>query len=443
MEIKAFKAWRFDKGVVGDLGSCIAPPYDVINDKQQAALYKKNKYNIVRIDKGKEKAGDNAKGNVYTRAGKYLTDFISEGALKQDGADCLYAYVQNFTAGKTKFQRSGFIALGKLEKFGAGVRPHEKTLDGPKADRLKLTLATGSQFGQIFMIYDDKTMVADKIIKKAMKQKPAVNCVDEENVRHRLFVVDKKVDIEAVTKMMKKKSTVIADGHHRYETALNYFDITKNPNAQWQMMSFVNMRNEGLVILPTHRLVGNIKGFNIDKMIESVGGDFEVGEFAFDKKSKERAKKNMFAVMRKTFEVGKTSFGIYAGNGKFYAACFKNAKVMDKLAGKMSKAWRSLDVSILHKAILEKVLGIGEKQLAAESNIEYIKDIGSAVEQSIAAVDKGQKQVVFFMNSTRMEQVQKVAAAGEKMPQKSTFFHPKIFTGLTVNIIEPNKKGVK
>ena len=441
MEIKAFKAWRFDKGVVGDVGSCIAPPYDVINEKQQAALYKKNPFNIVRIDKGKEKPSDNKKSNVYTRAGEYLSKYISEGALRQDEEPNLYAYVQNFKAGKASFERSGFIGLGKLQKFGTGVRPHEKTLDGPKADRLKLTIATGSQFGQIFMLYDDPKQVADKIIKKAVKGKALVNVVDDEKVRHRLFAITSAADIAAITKMMKSKATVIADGHHRYETALNYYELTKNPNAQWQMMSFVNMRNEGLVILPTHRLVGNLKKFSLEKLLDGMMDDFALARMKFDNaKSKASARKAMFELMGQIFEDGKTAFGIYAADGYFYVAWFKNAKLMEKLAGKMSKAWRGLDVSILHKVILEKGLGIGEKQLAAESNIEYLKDVGDVVDKAITAVDKGDKQVVFFMNPTRIEQVQKVAAAGEKMPQKSTFFHPKIFTGLTINIIEENSK---
>ena len=150
-------------------------------------------------------------------------------------------------------------------------------------------------------------------------------------------------------------------------------------------------------------------------------------------KDKNTAREKMFAAMRSAFKKGKTAFGIYADEKCFYTAVLTNAKAMDKVAGKMSKAWRSLDVSVLHKLILEKILGIGEKQLASESNIEYIKDVGNAIDESIASVDGEKNQVVFFMNPTRIEQVQQVAAAGEKMPQKSTFFYPKIFTGLTIN----------
>jgi len=442
MEIKAFRAWRFDKKIVGNAGDCIAPPYDVISDKQQTQLYKKNKYNIVRIDRGKVTPADNETENVYTRAADYLHKWIKAGVLKQDAADNIYAYVQDFEAAGDSWQRSGFVALGKLEEFGTGVRPHEKTLEGPKADRLKLTRATATQFGQIFMLYDDPKKVADKIIKKTTAtlrsgratQKPLINMVDEDGVRHRLYPIADAKDINTIVKTMTDKATVIADGHHRYETALNYFHETGNPAAKYQMMTFVNMRNKGLIILPTHRLVGNLEGFDIQKLLKKLAGDFAITSYPFGSaKDKSAAREKMFVAMRAVFKKGGVAFGIYAKDKRFYTAVLVNDAAMDAVAGNMSKAWRSLDVSVLHKLILEKFLGIGEKQLASESNIEYIKDVGNAIDESIASVDGEKNQVVFFMNPTRIEQVQQVAAAGEKMPQKSTFFYPKIFTGLTIN----------
>jgi uncharacterized protein (DUF1015 family) len=434
VEIKAFKAWRFDKKVVGKVGDCIAPPYDVISEKQQKQLYKKNKFNIVRIDRGKVNPADTESDNVYTRAADYLNKWIKAGVLKQDNAENIYAYVQDFEAAGAKWQRSGFVALGKLEEFGTGVRPHEKTLEGPKADRLKLTRETAAQFGQIFMLYDDPKKVADKIIKRAALKKPAINFVDDDGVRHRLYPVADTKDINAIVRTMSNKGTVIADGHHRYETALNYCRETGNPAAKYQMMTFVNMRNKGLIILPTHRLVGNLKGFDIARVLKKLEGDFEITPYPFStNKDKNGAKEKMFARMRSEFKKGRTAFGLYTKDKSFYTVTLTNPKAMDKAAGQMSRAWRSLDVSVLHKLILEKILGIGEKQLASESNIEYIKDVGNAIDESIASVDGEKNQVVFFMNPTRIEQVQQVAAAGEKMPQKSTFFYPKIFTGLTIN----------
>ena len=262
MEIKAFKAYRFNPDVVGDSGKCIAPPYDVINSVQQQQLYQQSPYNIVRIIKGKTEAGDNETKNQYTRAADYLKDWLAKGALKQDDKEAIYAYVQDFEVAGKNYRRSGFVALGKLVEYGSGVRPHEKTLDGPKADRLKLMQATAAQFGQIFMLYEDAKKTADKIIEKTIAaKKPMIAFTDEDKVRHLMFAIDDTKDISAIVQAMSDKETLIADGHHRYETALNYRRLTKNPAADWQMMTFINMQNEGLVILPMHRLVGGIAGF--------------------------------------------------------------------------------------------------------------------------------------------------------------------------------------
>ena len=437
MEIKAFKALRFDSQLTGDASLCISPPYDVIDDIQQEKLYAQSPYNIVRIIKGKTAPTDNDTDNQYTRARKYFNDWIEKGALKADSDEAIYAYVQNFNIKGESFRRSGFVALGKLKDFGAGVQPHEKTLSGPKADRLKLTRATAAQFGQIFMLYDDAKKIADKIITKAESQKQSlIDYLDDDNVRHRLFAIESAEDIIAITRMMADKRAIIADGHHRYETALNYWRETNNPAAEYCMMTFVNMRNEGLVILPTHRLVANLDDFDFDTLLAemSMHGYFDIVAYPFaDKDDKLSARQKIFDHMKKDFENGKNAFGLYAANGAFYTATLKNTASMDSVGTSLGRTGKSLDVNILHLLILEKMLGIGEKQLAGQNNIEYIKDIGDAIDKSVKKVDSGQSQAVFFMNPTRIEQVKSVAEANEKMPQKSTFFYPKIFTGLAIN----------
>jgi uncharacterized protein (DUF1015 family) len=276
------------------------------------------------------------------------------------------------------------------------------------------------------MLYDDAEKTADKIIEKAVAaKKPIIDFIDEDKVRHQTFAINDAKDISAIVQMMKDKETVIADGHHRYETAMNYRRLTKNPAADWQMMTFINTQNEGLVILPIHRLVGNLQSFDMGRLVEKLPSEFKVTEFTYSSNdSRQKAKGLMFKRMRKN------AFGIYDGRN-FYFIVLKNKKALEPLD--TNGALKSLDVVVLHKLILERILGIGEQQLAGETNIEYIKDIGSAVDEAIAAVDKGQKQVVFFMNPTRAEQVKQVAAANEKMPQKSTFFFPKVFSGLTIN----------
>lgn len=434
MEVKPFKAFRFDAAAVGDVGNCISPPYDVISPSQQQALYEKSEYNIVRITKGKTTPSDNDDNNPYTRAAAYLNDWIKKGVLKQDSTEAIYAYVQDFQLAGVQFRRSSFIALAKLEKFGPMVRPHEQTLNEPKTDRLNLKRATASDFGMPLMLYEDKQKIADKIIKKAADQKPLIDFLDEQDVRHRIFAVTAKKDIDAITKMMLDKPCIIADGHHRYETAMVYSKETSNPAAAYRMLAFTNTENEGLVVLATHRLVGNLRNFDTAKLIASLKENFDVVEYKFARPGdKAAAKQKMLAQMKAEYDSDKIAFGIYTGNGAFHTAILKDKKIMDSVAPNMSGPWRSLDVSVLHKLILEKLLGIGEKQLADGAPLEYIKDADNAISESIAKIDAGQKQVAFFMNPVKIEQLKMVTDVGEKMPQKSTYFYPKIYTGLTIN----------
>jgi len=442
MEIKPFRAVRFNEAVVGDVGSCIAPPYDVIDSELQERLYKKSKYNIVQITKGKTSPSDNPGNNQYTRAAKLFNDWLKAGVLKCDTADSIYGYIQDFQIGGRKVQRISFVALSKLEELGKGVRPHEFTLAEPKIDRLNLRRATKASFGLVFMLYQDDEAIADKIIQKALrpgsgqaaKQRPLIDFTDEQGVRHRLFAVTDAGDTGAIEKMMSTKTCIIADGHHRYETALNYYKETGDPNAQYVLTAFVNAQQKGLLILATHRLMQNVKNFNFKKFLAQLQKDFDVTTFSFENdRAKKQAREKMSARMKAEFEAGTNAFGVYAGDNAFYVAVLKDKRLMDAVSPDKSEGWKGLDVAVLHKLIIEKHLGIDEQGLAEGGNIEYVKDTGEAIDDSIVQVDKGAKQAAFFVNPTRMEQIEQVTAAGERMPQKSTFFYPKVFTGLTIH----------
>lgn len=434
MEVRAFKAFRYDKAVVGDAGECIAPPYDVIDASQQQQLYEKNEYNIVRIIKGKAKPTDNGSDNVYTRAAEHLDEWIAKGVLKQDEVETIYAYVQDFELSGKQYQRLGFTALLKLEEFGDIVRPHEKILNKPIVDRLNLKRATSARFGLVFMLYDDADAVADKIITKAAARDPLIDFVDEQQVRHRLFAITEKPDIDAIAKMMSDKSCIIADGHHRYTTGLAYMKENPNPAARYQMITFVNTRHEGLVVLATHRVVKNLEDFDIPKLLAGLQKNFQVSEYQFDSAAQQNlAKQKMLLQMKAEYDNDRTALGIYAGGNAFYTAVLKDNKAMDQAAPGTSQAWKSLDVSVLHKLILEQILAIDDAKLADGDFLEYAKDSGSKVEELIKQVDAGARQAAFFMNPPKMEQIQKTADAGERMPQKSTYFYPKLFTGLTIN----------
>ena len=421
MQIKPFKAVRFNESVVGDPGNCISPPYDVISPEQQQQLYEKSEYNIVRIIRGKTTPADNADNNQYTRAAEYLNDWMEKGVLKQDSDESIYGYIQDFELAGSQIQRSSFIASAKLEEFGKIVRPHETTLSKPKPDRLNLQRATGAKFGLIFMLYKDEQKVADNIIKKATEQKPLIDFVDEQAVRHRLFAITAKNDIDAIAKMMLDKSCIIADGHHRYETALNYYKETRNPAAAYQMLAFANTQNEGLVVLATHRLLSNLETFNAENLIADLRENFEITEYKFDSPpNKTQAKQMMLDQMKAECDKNKNVFGIYAGDDSFYVAALKDKKVMEQLAPDASSAWRSLDVAVLHKLILDKILGLDEEKVTRGGNVTYVKDTPTAIDDSIAKVDTGRIQAAFLTNPPKMDLIQQVADAGEKMPQKST-----------------------
>ncbi|MBL7185433.1 MAG: DUF1015 domain-containing protein [Phycisphaerae bacterium] len=434
MQVKPFKAFRFDGGVVGDVGDCIAPPYDVISDMQQEQLYKKSEHNIVRIIKGKTTACDNGDHNQYTRASEYLRKWIEQGAVRQDSAETIYAYVQDFEWAATRLQRLSFIALARLEEFGDVVKPHERVLSKPLADRLNLKRATAAGFGLVFMLYEDEERIADEIMKRAAAAESLIDFVDEQDVRHRLFAIASAEDIEQIVNMMGAKSCVIADGHHRYTTGLTYAAESNNPNAAYQMLAFANTCQKGLIVLPTHRLVGNLEDFSFERLLVDLRENFEISELKFDStQAKTDTRQEMLARMKAQYTGGKNAFGIYGADDAFHVAVLKDQSAMDPVAPEMSLAWRALDVSVLHKLILEELLGIDQERLTANENVRYVKDTPNAIDDSIAQVDAGHKQAAFFMNPVKMEQLMKVTEAGERMPQKSTYFYPKVYTGLTIH----------
>ncbi|MCL5279903.1 MAG: DUF1015 domain-containing protein [Planctomycetes bacterium] len=432
MEVKPFKAFRFNTGVVGDVGKCIAPPYDVISDGERDELYRKSKYNIVHITKGKAASCDDDRHNPYTRAAEYLQNWITEGALQEDSQDTIYGYVQDFELGGTAFQRLSFIALARLEDFGKVVRPHEQVFEKPMLDRLNLERATAARFGLVFMLYEDSQDIADRIITKAMRQAPLIDFMDEQAVRHRLYAIVAEDDIQAVETMMQDKSCIIADGHHRYTTGLKYMHESGNPKARYQMIAFTNTEQKGLVVLATHRLVGGIAGFQRSEFCARLESSFRLVSFKFSRDTKEQARQRMLAEMRNLHERDETTLGLYMGDRSFYVAALKDGSLMAAAAPDKSEAWRALDVAVLQKLVLEQLLGFDEEKMGNPDYVEYVKDVPNAMNDLIGQVDAGRKQVAFFTNPVKMRRLTAVADAGERMPHKSTYFYPKMFTGLTI-----------
>jgi len=306
MQIKPFKAFRFDRSVVGDVGDCIAPPYDVISDEQQQQLYEKSEHNVVRIIRGKTNPSDNGRENQYTRAAGFLNKWIEQGALKQDAAEAIYAYVQDFDWAGTSLQRLSFIALSKLEQFGGVVKPHEQIMNKPLADRLNLKRATEADFGLVFMLYEDEQGVADKIIERSLASEPLIDFMDDRDVRHRVLPITAAEDIRQIVDMMGARSCVIADGHHRYTTGLTYADESENPQARYQMLAFANTLHKGLIVLPTHRVVGNLDDFSFGNLIADLQKNFELTEFRFEsERARADSRQKMLAKMQQQHADGR------------------------------------------------------------------------------------------------------------------------------------------
>jgi len=287
------------------------------------------------------------------------------------------------------------------------------------------------------LLYEDPDHVADNIVEKTISDQPLIDFADDQNVRHRLFAVTNKTDISAVVDMMNDKTCIIADGHHRYETGLAYAELSANPTAAYQMMAFTNTCHEGLIVLATHRLITGLANFSLDGFLSKLKQHFDVVGLGFDSpESARKARHQMLARMKTDHAKDHNTFGIYGGDGAFYVARLKDITSMDKAAPKMSRAWRRLDVAVISKLVLDEILGIDDEKLARGAHVQYIKDSGNKAKELVRGVDAGDGQIVFFMNAPKIEHIKAVAEAGERMPQKSTYFYPKVFTGLTIYKLE-------
>lgn len=434
-----FKGLRYNLDIVGDVSSVITPPYDVISREEQEAFYDLNPYNSIRLELPKELPGDEEHHNKYTRAGETLNSWIDQSVLIQEEKNCLYIYQQEFQVqDKKTYTRTGLIGLVQLEEFEKGiVLPHENTLSKPKADRLQLMRACNANFSQVFGLYDDKEQTIPNLIKNyCITHEPDV--IRDTGIAspiEKIWAVHDPKFISKVEETIKDKQLYIADGHHRYETALAYRDELKsnNPNHtgeelyNYVMMTLVDMKDPGLVILPTHRMVNSIADFHFDSFMDKLSEHFHIEEhdvngFETDDKSE--------MIQQILDRKGLHTFVLNAKNKEsLYSMSLKSMDVMKVLHPERDSSYLDLDVSILHTLILERLLGIGEKELANQEHLEYTHSIKEGVEE----LDKGRQQMTFFMSATTIRQIQEVSLANEKMPQKSTYFYPKLITGLVFN----------
>jgi uncharacterized protein (DUF1015 family) len=432
-DIHPFRALRYDLQRVS-AAQVVTQPYDKITPAMQERYYAASPYNLVRIILGRRETQDNACNNVYTRAAAYGRKWRDEGIFRQDSAPSVYAYSQAFTAPSgSKFERKGFIALGRVEDYSAKVVfRHEQTLSKPKADRLDLLRATRTHYEQLFLLYEDSGEV-DSLLTPGPNAVPAIDVADEYGVTHRVWQISDSGVIAAVQKKMSDKKLVIADGHHRYETALNFRDECRsasgagaNPQAPYEfvMMTFVNMNDPGLLVLPTHRVVHSLGSFSVDAFQKSSRRIFDVEEIdsALDGA-------RATALLRERGRSGTALLAVTADRA-FLLHAPKNAGAQFFVG--LSTRQQALDVVQLHKALLEGVLKLSEESIRNQQNLSYLRVASEALDQ----VRKGSANIAFLMNPCPVGQVRDIAFAGEVMPQKSTDFYPKLLSGLTIYALD-------
>ena len=439
-KIVPFRAVRYNLGQISDPGTVMAPPYDVISPVMQEDLYQRSPYNVVRLILGKIAESDTEKNNRYTRSADDFAEWQRKGILTRDSQPAIYLYDQEYQTEKGEtVVRKGFIALTRIEDFSSGVvKPHEKTLAGPKTDRLNLTKACRANFSPIFSLYSDPCCVLEALTRKLKEEPPTVNVTDDDGIQHRLWQVSDTDIIHKAQELLDKKPLFIADGHHRYETALNFRNYMreKKPNFSGKetfnfvLMYFANMEDQGMQIFPTHRLIFNLSDFDLDSLLKKLEGPFQIETQTVDSSNPGARAKVREALEQKGQEGH--ALGLYTGQGRVHFLTLRDDSSMDQFFdSKTPKVLRTLDVSILHRLILEEMLDISSDAQEKQTNLKYVKNFDEPFE----AVDRGEFQLAFLMNATRMGEVRDVANAGEKMPQKSTYFYPKLLTGLVVNKI--------
>ncbi len=420
--IKGFKGLVYNNKKV-DIAKVTAPPYDVISPKMQARFYQQDPHNIIRLILGREEKSDKRNNNKYTRAKKFMDKWIREKALLRSKKESIYIYEQVYLHKGVKKKRVGFIALMKIEDpKESGILPHEYTLAKPKEDRLNLIKEVKANLSPVFSLFQDREDRVNNALRRSLRSRPPLFELDAEGVTHRLWQMDEAGLISRVKSVMKEKKLFIADGHHRYEVALNYRNASRkknkyNKNVNYIMMYFSNLSEKGnLTILSTHRVLRKTGIGSFSEVINKVKKYFNI--------KKVRSLGECTAYLDK-LPRNRHAFGIYMDKS-FYVIDMKKAYKPGSVKNSLKTRFlKRLDVTILHDIVIDELLGIK----VDESIVKYIREETDAVK----VVDKGDYDMAFFLRPTSVMEMKNVAENGEMMPQKSTYFYPKLLTGLVIN----------
>lgn len=422
VEIMPLNGLKYSTEKIKDFSKVITPPHDVISEKEKEKLKQKSKYNFVNLEL------PDGNGNKYENASELFKKWQQENILKADEEKRIYIYSQSYNANGKLFSRLGFIALIKLEDLGKGVLPHEKVLEKDLKDRIALISTTKADFGIPFLLYDDREKIIDEFTKKEITGKePYIDFTDKDGIKHQLWKTSNIDYIKKIKDEMKKYQCIIADGHHRYTAELKVKDMRKDiASAKYGLMCFINSFNDGIIILPTNRVMFDLERINIDNFLEQLEEYFDVEEV---NDIKELAKKveNTEIMIDKTINLKNHVFGVYCNiTKKGYFLRLKDRNILDKFLPDKTDVYKKLDVNILHKIIIENILGVTEEQQKNREHIDFIKGDDETIEKM-----KDEKfQFAFFINPPLMREVFLIARANETTPMKSTHFYPKVFSGL-------------
>ncbi len=423
--VRGFRGLRYSGKGISGTAAVVCPPYDIISDKQRAEYAAKSEYNVVRLELpcGRD---------PYNSAAKTLKQWESDGILVREEKDAVYIYEETYQAYGQWRSVKGCIARVKLEEFDKGViLPHEYTLSGAKEDRMKLMKATHCNFSQVYSLYSDESSKTISRLNKLSQSKPSEELTDGDGVTHKLWAVTDEAEIKAIAEDFADRRLYIADGHHRYETALAYRDYCREnglskegDGADYIMMMLVNMEHPELTVFPTHRVVRGLRDFDADRLLRECGQYFEVRPLTDTQSVRDE--------LERLYSQGEKAFCMYSGQNRWTLLVLKSLEPMKELLPSVSDASRGLDVSVLHTLILERLLGIDANNMAKQINLTYVKHIYEAAN----AVDSGEANCAFILNPTKISEICEVSSAGEKMPQKSTYFYPKLITGLVINKLD-------
>ena len=436
-EIQAFHGIRYDLGHVGSLGDVVAPPYDVISPELQETLYKKHPCNVVRLILNRKEPGDDETNNTYIRARRFLENWRSEGVLVPEVEAAVYVYHQEFTSGGQTYTRRGFMARMRLERFGEGkVFPHEQTMLGPKVDRLMLTALCKANLSQIFGLYPDPEHRAQDLLEAAIAGAPPLEATDHLGVIHRLWPVTNLAVISEVAAAMGPKPIFIADGHHRYETACDYRDqvydsgfLSPDHPANYVLMMCVAMEDPGLVILPTHRLFRGLPDMTSEQLIAKLGD-------CFTSRVAGRGPELAPAVWEDVETAGgQDTLGLYTQQDRRWVVVrltdAGRARLAD-VARDHNEEWRELGVSILHRLIVATLLAKPDLPKPDLPKPKYV----SAIDEMVEGLGTGEYPLGAVVMPATVDHVRTISLGGERMPAKSTYFDPKLLSGLVINPLE-------